>query len=123
MNKYLLDTCFILGLFKGNEQVLALMQHISPQDCYVSVINRIELLGYHGITPHDELELSNFLNEMTQLPLSQLVENKAISVRKRHKIKLADSIVLATALAHELQLLTLDNRLNTKFMHETMPEP
>ena len=119
MNKYLLDTCFVLGLFKGDKTALNLMQDISPYDCYVSVVNRIELLGYHGITPHDERELTSFLNEIICLPLSTAIENKAIEVRKRHKIKLADSIVLATALTHGLTLLTLDERLDKRYQTET----
>ena len=118
MNEYLLDTCFILGLFKGDKTALALMQHAPPQNCYISVINRIELLGYHGITPNDEQILTQFLNEMVCLPLSPAVEQKAITIRKRHKIKLADSVVLATALVNGLELLTLDNSLNNKFSQE-----
>lgn len=118
MNKYLLDTCFILELFKSNHQVLEMMQNISPDDCFVSVINRIELLGYHGITSHDEQMLNDFLNELGYLALSAEIEQKAISVRKRHKIKLADSIVLATALVHHLELLTLDTGLMAKYQKE-----
>lgn len=118
MSEYLLDTCFILGLFKGNKTALALMQNTPPQNCYVSVINRIELLGYHSITPSDEQILTDFLNEMVCLPPSPAVEQKAIAIRKHHKIKLADSVVLATALVNRLELLTLDNSLNNKFIQE-----
>lgn len=118
MSKYLLDTCFILELFKSNHQVLEIMQNVSPEDCFVSVINRIELLGYHGITSHDEQMLNDFLGELGFLALSVEVENMAISVRKRHKIKLADSIVLATALVHHLELLTLDTGLMAKYQKE-----
>ncbi len=35
-----------------------------------------------------------------------------ISLRKKHKIKLPDSIILATAEVHGLKLLTLDQKLN-----------
>lgn len=118
MNKYLLDTCFILALYKNHEDALRLIQNISFEQCYISVVNRIELLGYHQITPQDEQELTAFLNQLICLELSQSVQDKAIEVRKFHKIKLADSIVLATALAHDLELLTLNNGLNNKFLKE-----
>ncbi|MDO5651092.1 MAG: type II toxin-antitoxin system VapC family toxin [Moraxella sp.] len=118
MNDYLLDTCFILGLFNENAKTLKIMQNISPKNCFVSVINRIELLGYHGITTHDEMMLNDFLNEITQLDLSQKTANKAIEIRKRHKIKLADSIVLAAALVHDLTLLTLDEKLAKHYHQE-----
>lgn len=118
MTKYLLDTCFILGLFKQNDNALQLMQSIPPYNGYVSVINRIELLGYHGITAHDERLLTSFLDEINCLPLTAQVENMAINVRKRHKIKLADSIILATALTHNLTLITLDDKLNRIYQLE-----
>lgn len=118
MTKYLLDTCLILGLFKRDAKALALMENILPQDCYTSIINRIELLGYHGISAHDEAVLADFLANIICLPLSDAVANAAITVRKRHQIKLPDSIVLATAISYEAQLLTLDNGLARKYEAE-----
>lgn len=118
MSKYLLDTCFILGLYKQNEQALRLLQNVPFDACCVSVINRIELLGYQNITPHDERELTAFLNQVHHVEMDKTVQNKAIELRKRHKIKLADNIVLATALVHDLTLLTLDTGLNNKYLIE-----
>ncbi|MBL7776246.1 MAG: type II toxin-antitoxin system VapC family toxin, partial [Saprospiraceae bacterium] len=40
------------------------------------------------------------------LPLDETVVNRCISLRKAHKIKLPDAIVAATALVHNLSLLT-----------------
>lgn len=67
MSKYLLDTCFILGLYNQNEQAIKLMRNVPFAECCVSVVNRIELLGYHNITPRDEQELAAFLNLATAL--------------------------------------------------------
>lgn len=121
MSKYLLDTCFILGLYHQNETALQLIRSISFEQCCVSVINRIELLGYHNITPEDEQELAYFLNQVQLLEIDKAVQNQAIELRKRHKIKLADNLVLATALVHGATLLTLDDGLQCKFLHETTP--
>ncbi|UOP05334.1 type II toxin-antitoxin system VapC family toxin [Conchiformibius kuhniae] len=118
MSKYLLDTCFILGLYNQNEQAIKLMRNVPFAECCVSVVNRIELLGYHDITPCDEQELTAFLSQVRHLEMDKPVQNKAVELRKRHKIKLADNIVLATALVHGLTLLTLDNGLNNKFLIE-----
>ncbi|WP_084137655.1 PIN domain-containing protein [Moraxella caprae] len=54
-----------------------------------------------------------------RLPIDDQIENKAISLRQHHKIKLPDCIILATALTHDLQLLTLDNGLMNKYQKET----
>lgn len=118
-NNYLLDTCFILGIYNGDEHALSLMQNISLKQCSVSVITYMELLGYHGISPQDEKELTQFLSLVKCIDISQDIKHATIQLRKRHKIKLPDCIVLATALVDDLQLLTVDNGLKNKFLKET----
>ena len=55
---------------------------------------------------------------MVCLDIDLAVQNQAIALRRRHKIKLVDSLVLATALTHHLRLITLDNSSHNKFLHE-----
>ncbi len=119
MNNCLLDTCFVLGLYAQNVQALAAMQGVAFEQCAVSAVNRVELLGWHGISDADDAELRRFLSRVACLQMDVAVQNQAIALRRRHKIKLADSLVLATALVHGLQLLTLDNSLHNKFVQET----
>lgn len=118
MNRYLLDTCFILGLYAHNQQALTVINGISFSLCAVSAVNRVELLGYHGISDDDDKELRHFLSLVTCLEINRAVQDKAIELRRRHKIKLADSLVLATALTYNLELLTLDKDLKNKFIQE-----
>lgn len=94
-SKYLLDTCFVLGLYNSNSEALQRMIGVSLNDCTVSVISEMELLGYAPLSETDEL-------------------------RKRHKIKLPDAIVLATALTYELELLSLDTGLINKYQKEIL---
>jgi hypothetical protein len=66
-NNYLLDTNFILGILKSNSAVIAEVssRSVYTSECLYSVVARMELLGYHGITvdeecpPHFELVTSN----------------------------------------------------------------
>ncbi|WP_329535040.1 PIN domain-containing protein [Kingella kingae] len=74
----------------------------------------------HYITPQDEQELTLFLSRVYCFDMDKAVQNKAIELRKCHKIKLADNIVLATALTHDLMLLTLDDGLQRKFDKEIL---
>jgi pilT protein domain protein len=120
MSKYLLDTCFILGLYRQNPQAIALMQGVMFSQCAVSVVNRIELLGYHGISDSDDIQLRQFLRHVECLEIDRAVQDKAIALRRIHNIKLADSLVLATALTHGLTLLTLDKSLQHKFLNATV---
>lgn len=53
-NKFLLDTCFILGLYQGNCDAIDLMAGVSLNQCAVSIISEMELLGFANIDPDDE---------------------------------------------------------------------
>lgn len=47
----------------------------------------------------------------TYYPISDEIRDLTIDIRIRHKIKLPDALILATAKMHNLQLLTLDEKL------------
>lgn len=117
---YLLDTCFILEFHKHNTEVLDTLndKNIHFSQCAISVINRLEVLGYSNITPDDEKNLNTLLEQFIKIPLDLSIENKVIELRKRHKIKLPDAILLATALIYRLELLTLDTSLMSKYQQE-----
>lgn len=119
-SKYLLDTCFVLGLYNSNSEALQRMIGVSLNDCTVSVISEMELLGYASLSETDEQEMINFLNRVHIFALNHRVKNKTIELRKRHKIKLPDAIVLATALTYELELLSLDTGLINKYQKEIL---
>lgn len=118
-NKYLLDTCFVLALLKQEESALLQMEEIDIQSCFISFINRIELLSYQNTTPEDEEEILWFISQINILPMTAEIENRTIDIRKRHKIKLPDAVVLATVLEHHLTLLTLDEHLLKKYQAES----
>ena len=113
--KYLLDTCFLIGLQQRYPDAIALVQanQLALQDCAFSVISRIELLSYPELTATDENTIRAMLGQMMCLPLSQTVEEYTIMVRRSRKVKLPDALILATAKVHGLTLLTLDQRLET----------
>lgn len=118
--KYLLDTCFILGLYNSNQEALQGMAGVSLSECAISPINRMEVLGFE-LSAQDHDNLSRLLANFQRLPIDEKIENKVISLRQRHKIKLPDCIILATALTHDLQLLTLDIGLMNKYHKEINP--
>lgn len=120
--KYLLDTCFILELHKKNTETLAILieKNITLSQCSISMVNRLEVLGYADITDDDERALIGLLLKLQKFSVSLEIENKVIELRKRHKIKLPDAIVLATALTYELELLSLDTGLINKYQKEIL---
>lgn len=118
--KYLLDTCFIIELYNNHAGVLDTIRQrrIELFACAISPINRMEVLGFGNLSEHDSQNLKRLLDHMSALPINQQTENTVIALRKRHKIKLPDAIVLATALNYQLELLSLDQGLMKKYQKE-----
>ncbi len=112
-NKYLLDTNFILALFKSNPIVIEELfsRQVYSSECFYSVVTRMELLGYPGITDGEESFIKEKLNHFTHCTLTSEIENRVIELRRKRKIKLPDAIIAATALSLKLELLTLDKHL------------
>lgn len=72
----------------------------------ISVITKIEALGFH-FTKHEELDLLlSLINELTVIPLSDAIAEETIKIRTTYKIKLTDAIIYATALTENLPLMT-----------------
>lgn len=113
--KYLLDTNFIIALHNREPKALDLIHHrqITLTACAISVVNYIEVLGFEQL-PEDEASFRRLLGCFVRYPLSENITTKTIELRKRHKIKFADCVILATALCHDLELITFDEALKHK---------
>jgi toxin FitB len=70
----------------------------------VSQISQIEVLGYHQITPEEITDLEEFLYSSNIVPVTDGATKKAIALRQRRKMSLADSILAATALENDWEL-------------------
>lgn len=121
---YLLDTCFIIELYNGHQETITIIEqnNIDLTLCAISPINRMEVLGFGNLTENNAKNLEKLLDNLTNLPIDRTIENKVIKLRKHHKIKLPDAIVLATALTHQLELLSLDMGLINKYQKELSNE-
>lgn len=105
---YLVDSNAIIDLGLGRLPTTNagwLEQRINQREVSLSVITRIELLT--KTQPAAEYELMQALvNSVTVLPLDEPVIQQTIALRQQQRIKLPDAIIAATALAHNLPLLT-----------------
>jgi len=104
MSKYLLDTnSIIYALNNGFE---------FPRYNYiVSVISEIELLSYDKLSSNDELILKDALSCFELIDLTNDIKENTIKIRKTSKIKLPDSIIIATAISNHATLITSDRQL------------
>lgn len=106
--QYLMDTNAVIEFLGGTLPTSGSdwLQGIIDQNLHhLSVINQIELLGFNG-SPAEMQTLEDFIDVTNLLPLSDVVVQKTIELRKNYKIKLPDAIIAATALAYNLTLIT-----------------
>ncbi|GAB3936048.1 type II toxin-antitoxin system VapC family toxin [Larkinella terrae] len=73
---------------------------------YVSLISKLEVLGYHSLKPTDKAELECLLRVASILPITEAIINEAIRLRQQRKRSLDDSIIAATALLYDIPVLT-----------------
>jgi len=72
----------------------------------ISAITEIELLCWKTTTEKDVEVLHGFIHECNVIELEQAVKVMTADLRKKHKIKLPDAIIAATALVYEFTLIT-----------------
>jgi predicted nucleic acid-binding protein len=106
-SQYLIDTNAIID-YLGQKLPSAGMEFMNPiidNVPNVSVISKIEVLGYQTTDQHAQI-LSSFMNDATVLDLTAPVVDVCIELRKKYKTKLPDAIIAATAMVYELVLIT-----------------
>lgn len=72
----------------------------------ISEVARMELLGWQNATPAQLAPVQAFVSRAILLPINESVILKVIEIRQTKKIKLGDAIIAATALVHNLKLIT-----------------
>ena len=72
----------------------------------VSLITKLEVMGFHKLKPSDEVELKRLLAASAILPISEDIITEAIRLRQQRKRSLGDSIIAATGLLYKQPILT-----------------
>jgi predicted nucleic acid-binding protein len=78
----------------------------NEKDLQTSIVTQIEVLGYHQLKQVEQTFLENFFESIPVIPLDYAIAAKAIELRQKKPISLADSIIAATALTYNLTLFT-----------------
>jgi len=104
-DNFLIDTNAVLIALQGNEQLKNFLQNKSP---YLSFISEIELFSFPFITHADEKLINEFISQCRLIEYNSSLKPIIISLRKSYKLKMADSIIAATALHLSIPILTYD---------------
>jgi hypothetical protein len=79
---------------------------LSTEPCVISIVTRIEVLGFHRLNAEEENGLREFLARVETIALDDVVAARSIALRQQRKMGLGDAIIAATALVHCLALVT-----------------
>ena len=101
---YLLDSNVIIDLI-GKKLPIQTINVIGENFMLSSDVSRIEVLGFSNSIEEEESFIS-FFSDLKILSLDEAVIQKSIQIRKQKRIKLGDAIIVATALVHNLKLIT-----------------
>jgi toxin FitB len=107
-SSYLIDTNVLIYYFNDQipAQAIPLMDEIVSQSFNVSIVTKIEFLGWAGYTASQYQEALKILGMATVFPLDEQVADQAVILRRQKKIKLGDAVIAGTCLQHGLTLVT-----------------
>lgn len=105
---YLLDTNVVINYLDASipAQGMKLLNSIVDDEPIISVITKMETLGFNFTSWEEQDITETFINGCTALDINNSIVNKTIAIRKNKKMKLPDAIVAATALVYDLILVT-----------------
>ena len=112
-NRIFLDTNILIYLLEGNEE---LREILGDKIWYISFISEMELLLKPHITEAETKAINTLLQECFIIDMNNGIKQIAIESGQKFNLKLADSIIYASARAINITFLTADKifkRINT----------
>jgi len=103
-------------IYGANGENSNLDEILDRTDLAAASVTRIETVGYHRLSEIERTWLETTFARMKILHLDDAVAARAIALRQQRKMGLADAIIAATALEHNLPLVT---RNEEDFKHVT----
>ncbi len=91
---------------KLSEEGELVLARALEEDAYISVITRIEILGWPGQTGASLLQAQKLLDQFNEHPVTKEIVDRCIDLRQHHSMKIPDAIIAATALYLSVPLVT-----------------
>ncbi len=109
---YSLDTNAVIYWLKNDEKATPILQKALSdiQPISVSAIVIVELFSYPDLSQDEQWQINNITNTMTIVPLDSRIAQSAGFLRKIYGIKIADSVIAATALSTGSTLITRNTK-------------
>ena len=103
---YLLDTNAVIYLQQGR-----LLKPLPVGSYGISVITEMELRSFAGLGDEESVWLKRFIGAVVSIGLELNIKETAIRLRREHRLKLPDAIIVASALVYDARLVTHDQQL------------
>ncbi len=101
---YLIDSNIII--YSANKSFDYLRPIIKDENSYVSLISKLEVLGYKNLDEKSKIYFENVFYTLNNIDLESDIIELAINLRQKKKLSMGDSIIAATALKYNFELLT-----------------
>ncbi|HEY0977133.1 MAG TPA: PIN domain-containing protein [Flavobacteriales bacterium] len=101
----LVDTNVLIHHWAGDQRTTAPLEGVL---LHVSFVTEIEILGFHGYTAHERAKVVVDMASIRIIDLDAGIKSTAIDLCSRHRMKLADALIAATAIRLDVPLLTED---------------
>jgi toxin FitB len=104
-SNYLIDTNILIYHVAGSQVITRFMRR-AIMSLNISIITKIEFLGWPRHTP-EGFEMCRRLLETANLyPVDERVADKAVELKRTSKLKLGDAVIAATAILNGFTLAT-----------------
>lgn len=101
----LVDTNILIHHWNGNPRTIRLLDGAL---IHISFVTEIEILGYHGYTAHERAKVIADMGFIRIIDMDAGIKAAAIDLCARHRMKLADALIAATAIRSGIPMVTED---------------
>lgn len=110
--KYLIDTNILIYYFANQipKKEISKIEVIFEGSFNVSIITKIEFLGWNKHTENGFLKSKEFINNANVFNINDEISDSTIEIRRETNVKLPDAIISATALYNNLILITRNEK-------------
>jgi tRNA(fMet)-specific endonuclease VapC len=110
--RFLIDTNIAIYFLDGNltPSGIIFLQPLINQEINISVITKIELLGWNFPNSSKSEIHNEFVTQSNVFPLDDEIVEKTIEIRRTYKIKLPDAIIAATSIVFDLTLISRNDK-------------
>lgn len=107
MSEFLTGTNLLIYHAAGFTQSIKFLEGVIQEDSFnISIITKIEFLGWDKHTEEGIEKCWQLIALARIIPLDNSIADKAIEIKRKTNIKLADAVIAATALMNNLSLAT-----------------